>query len=56
MACNTHGLNKYGCSFVNAECYFDGTKCTSGADLTAINCTSNFPSKAVCIKITTLGV
>ncbi|KAM3143483.1 hypothetical protein pb186bvf_004544 [Paramecium bursaria] len=63
MPCDKPGLNKYGCSFLTADCHFNISeyKCqaTIASDLSGIhgiNCTTNFPSKSVCTKITTEGV
>ncbi|KAM3143485.1 hypothetical protein pb186bvf_004546 [Paramecium bursaria] len=52
-----YGLNKYGCSILNADCYYNkGCLSTLQSDLNSINCTTNFPTRTVCIKITTVGV
>ena len=52
------GINKYGCSFLSANCYFISKCLSADANVDAystINCTTNFSTKTVCTKITTTG-
>lgn len=57
--CTVLGINPFGCSFLDAACYFDdNTKsCLAAGDAVynTLKCTTGYTSKTACMKITTPG-